>query len=509
MPSSQRPAKRMLVRWSDDLDKGVLLAVQYASAEAGIKLPWARVAELMGPRFTEGAIVQHLTKLRGIMAKNGIPVPPPLKRGMVTKEPSKIYASANNKHSFDQVPPMHPGTPEVKTREFTSIYDKSNASVPAENEDEAKDKAKVKAKAKGKGKGRCKTRRNMSDDDDDEEDDLVPELYDTDDWEYGHKKKRIRRVRAKNIKTGPDAMLFTPTGQIVKVEDTRSAVSTKVDDSAGPATRTRGVKHDYSITEAGASDEEAEIKEEMVDNVDNVDDVADRDDADDAGGELSSEEQETVACNETGRDDTVAAHDATRVPIIRDALYGQMQMDDHFCTGNEDLALRNQVLFGANPITVFSPMNFGSSSFMAPHGMVNGQFQGNAGNMFDGSQVGGQFGTGMVDVSQYLGEGSLFTGMPMVNPVQQGYSASRITPNMYPPSTTSSYPGTRNNSVATRMTASSLTSPSDNEAIQSGMVGAVAARQAQPEDVLCDHDMSAGVPSEEIVWGGGHYVDGI
>nr|KMM67309.1 hypothetical protein CPAG_03644 [Coccidioides posadasii RMSCC 3488] len=77
----QRPTTRTIVRWNDELDKQLLLSIQYACNAAGIKIPWGNVATLMGNNITEGAIVQHLAKLRARMEEEGIRVPPPLRRG--------------------------------------------------------------------------------------------------------------------------------------------------------------------------------------------------------------------------------------------------------------------------------------------------------------------------------------------------------------------------------------------------------------------------------------------
>lgn len=59
----------------------------------------------MGATFTEGAIQQHLAKLRAKMAEQNVaPVPPPPKRGQVTKKPSTVYGQKQR-----AVPP--PGAP--------------------------------------------------------------------------------------------------------------------------------------------------------------------------------------------------------------------------------------------------------------------------------------------------------------------------------------------------------------------------------------------------------------
>jgi hypothetical protein len=63
-----------------DIDIQLLLAVQYACNKTGTKIPWKETAEVLGPKFTEGAIVQHLSKLRTKRDELKKPCPPPLKR---------------------------------------------------------------------------------------------------------------------------------------------------------------------------------------------------------------------------------------------------------------------------------------------------------------------------------------------------------------------------------------------------------------------------------------------
>ncbi|KAK2732319.1 hypothetical protein FQN55_004261 [Onygenales sp. PD_40] len=78
---SKRPSKRQIVRWNDQLDNKLLLSIQFACSAVGIRIPWQEVAEQMGNGISEGAIVQHLAKLRKRMDDMGLDVPPPLKRG--------------------------------------------------------------------------------------------------------------------------------------------------------------------------------------------------------------------------------------------------------------------------------------------------------------------------------------------------------------------------------------------------------------------------------------------
>lgn len=64
----------------EDLDLLLLLTVQYACNANGVRIPWDRVAESLGPLFSEGAIVQHLAKLRAKRVTEERAVPPPLRR---------------------------------------------------------------------------------------------------------------------------------------------------------------------------------------------------------------------------------------------------------------------------------------------------------------------------------------------------------------------------------------------------------------------------------------------
>jgi hypothetical protein len=63
-----------------DTDIRLLLAMQYVCNKNSIKVPWKEIATVMGEKFTEGAIVQHLSKLRVKREEQAKLVPPPLKR---------------------------------------------------------------------------------------------------------------------------------------------------------------------------------------------------------------------------------------------------------------------------------------------------------------------------------------------------------------------------------------------------------------------------------------------
>ncbi|KAL3472295.1 hypothetical protein BJX99DRAFT_7303 [Aspergillus californicus] len=58
-----------------------MLTIQSVCSAQNIKIPWGEVAKEMGHETTEGAIVQHLSKLRARRVHANKPVPKPLKRG--------------------------------------------------------------------------------------------------------------------------------------------------------------------------------------------------------------------------------------------------------------------------------------------------------------------------------------------------------------------------------------------------------------------------------------------
>ncbi|KAL9122596.1 MAG: hypothetical protein Q9187_000849 [Circinaria calcarea] len=76
-----RPETRELHRWTEEDNVRILLCLQKACSEVGIKLPWDEVGSMIGPTVTGGAVQQHVAKLRIRAAEAGIPVPGPMKRG--------------------------------------------------------------------------------------------------------------------------------------------------------------------------------------------------------------------------------------------------------------------------------------------------------------------------------------------------------------------------------------------------------------------------------------------
>jgi hypothetical protein len=83
-----------------DIDIQLLLAIQYACNKTGTKVPWKETAEVLGPKFTEGAIVQHLAKLRTRREDLNKPCPPPLKRAAGNNTANAAKAEMTSKKTL-------------------------------------------------------------------------------------------------------------------------------------------------------------------------------------------------------------------------------------------------------------------------------------------------------------------------------------------------------------------------------------------------------------------------
>lgn len=78
------------------------MTLQAVSAKVGIRLPWEKVAEAMGPIYTEGSIVQHLSKLRTKRSNLGLPVPQSWGRGSGSGKANVTMASSANVSGNDE-----------------------------------------------------------------------------------------------------------------------------------------------------------------------------------------------------------------------------------------------------------------------------------------------------------------------------------------------------------------------------------------------------------------------
>ncbi|EGD92656.1 hypothetical protein TESG_00229 [Trichophyton tonsurans CBS 112818] len=140
-----RPPSRSIVRWSDELDRKLLLAIQSACNKCGVRIPWIEVALMMGSSITDGAIIQHLAKLRVRMVELGQDVPPPLRRSAGSAPKS---AEAEEGETPAPKPAATRKANSRKKGPKRSIYDSDDETY---NEDKEPNNKKSKAK---KGKGR-------------------------------------------------------------------------------------------------------------------------------------------------------------------------------------------------------------------------------------------------------------------------------------------------------------------------------------------------------------------
>ncbi|SLM39651.1 hypothetical protein LPUS_10240 [Lasallia pustulata] len=181
------------------MDKKLLLTIQSVCNADGVKVPWDKVGAIMGDKITDGAVIQHLAKLRQRMVAQGLSVPPPLRRGGASListgysgssySASKSTAARNTKSSSSRAT-------QGVNEEDEEDFDVDKASEPDE-EFAAPRSKKVKREPKGK-RGRAKNQ------DSDEDADLVPKAEKAD----GKRKRsqpKADKIRAKDIVDFADA----------------------------------------------------------------------------------------------------------------------------------------------------------------------------------------------------------------------------------------------------------------------------------------------------------------
>ena len=191
--------------------------------------------QTVGGNFTEGAIVQHLAKLRVRLQPNATYDPLPEVQGVAIGDRAFAYPGARRMKSPPRVAARLLGPNPA------SVYTKPGA----------------KPKEKGKSK-----KRSASYDDDAEDE---PELYDSDD-SYGIKKPRTKAVKGAlklHIKREDSTDEDTP-----KKRTAASKASIKPDDNRvtvaeGPAFNTRRVRRRYTEIEQNIMAEDAEDEEEV------------------------------------------------------------------------------------------------------------------------------------------------------------------------------------------------------------------------------------------------------
>lgn len=249
---SHVPANNALVLTSqDDKDKQLLLCLQYACVNAGIRIPCKlphcyhkaltvfslrtlattnffigdKVAKQMGQKFSGGACVQHLAKLRNRMQEEGINVPPPLPRGMVTSTPSRVYSQApggkrrRGASNDDDIEPLNP--------------DEEEAPKPAKKRKVTKKEPDIKQESDREG---------------------TPELYDSD-GEYGAKPKKASKAKAKPKKGGNKKNANNNRRKSASQGAEEQAAET----TPTPAVQTRGVRKNYAQMDMPV-DEDEDVK---------------------------------------------------------------------------------------------------------------------------------------------------------------------------------------------------------------------------------------------------------
>lgn len=140
----------------DEMDKRLLLALQSVCNTDGIRLPWDKVGVLMGDQISDGAVIQHLAKLRQRMVIQGLDVPPPLRRGggSIISTTTSGRASASGSADSKKTKPKN-GTGSLgRADEKDEDEEDLNINITSDS-DEDFDYSKSKSmKRKSKAKGR-------------------------------------------------------------------------------------------------------------------------------------------------------------------------------------------------------------------------------------------------------------------------------------------------------------------------------------------------------------------
>lgn len=92
------------VNYAENLNELLLLTVQSVCNREGVKIPWAEVGKTMSEDISEGAIVQHLAKMRTRRLQSNKAVPPPLRRGGSGPSSSASSSFLSASKSFETSP---------------------------------------------------------------------------------------------------------------------------------------------------------------------------------------------------------------------------------------------------------------------------------------------------------------------------------------------------------------------------------------------------------------------
>ncbi|KAL8729255.1 MAG: hypothetical protein Q9166_004876 [cf. Caloplaca sp. 2 TL-2023] len=159
-PQSKRPKTRNLVRWNDDMDKKLLLTVQWACNIKGVKIPWEMVATEMGPTVTAGAVIQHLAKFRSRMVAHGADVPPPLTRGGNNHNSNLTALKAAQIDKGDKSAKAMPGRRNTKRAAKKTTRDEESEDTEDDSfQIDGGSDAELSGKRSNKAKGKAKAKR--------------------------------------------------------------------------------------------------------------------------------------------------------------------------------------------------------------------------------------------------------------------------------------------------------------------------------------------------------------
>ncbi|KAI9784693.1 MAG: hypothetical protein M1816_000758 [Peltula sp. TS41687] len=194
--------KRHLMRWTVEHDQRLLLCIQYVCSEKGVKLPWEEIAKRLDDKATEGAVLQHLSKVRAKLVQQNQEVPP-LRRGAGTggsartsdAGPTGYDASADLGDPANLVDLTntggpanlgHPAIPAVPAG-LLVLASSTGAVTPALHAAQSTKKAK-------RGRARKVTRKVAQKDDDEEEEGVEDERAASDDDYTPVPAKRAKRA---------------------------------------------------------------------------------------------------------------------------------------------------------------------------------------------------------------------------------------------------------------------------------------------------------------------------
>ena len=264
----------------------------------------------MGEKFSDGAIVQHMSKLRQKMVENDLPVPPPLKRG-TTVVPSKIYATSSTARRKSM-----PDTPNSASNPVATPKPKQGAS---------------------KKRNR---RSGLDSDSDSQPDENDMDIADTSDEEYvtsGRKKKKQQRpgkhsqatkkANQESREFDDDDAKKPKEEALVKTQSVEEETIKESVETPGPASRTRGVRPDYSRLEQASDEEDTTNGDNAKENSEVLKDDDGEEDEEEVMDEDETEDGKIKSDGEVSPRSKVPASPATPAHLMVRASYYLFRME--------------------------------------------------------------------------------------------------------------------------------------------------------------------------------------